>query len=274
MLSPENATRRTLFFCLFFLLAGAAGAAPKPIGIPPVKPPACNAQGKIESGPQGSLGEDCGTVAGGPCAYLDASYYPSRWLQGKDPEFPAFHPNGDFAWNGRCDLDDKGRQMVCVEGIYSGKKMGTCRACGEPGPGDNSAQFTHLGCQPKGKDCPDGSLLWPNGKCWKSSGLPTWECEADCAHHYNTEGWCSNGGAWWAWLKSVHPYAASLNPSYQKPICADAVSCTKSGLSCAAEGKACNAGNCVTECTPKVSCQKAGYPEGFQCFSGTCRLKP
>ena len=110
MLKSENATRQMLFFCLSFLLAGAAGAAPKlqkPIGIPSVKPPVCNAQGKIESGPQGSLGEDCGTVAGGPCAALDAAYYPSRWLQGKDPEFPALHPNGDFHALSNCWLTSR-----------------------------------------------------------------------------------------------------------------------------------------------------------------------
>ena len=260
MLPTENAIRRTLFFCLFFLLVGAAGAAPKPkntkpLGIPAPKP---------------------GTVAGGPCAYLDSPEYAGQ-LGGADPESPVFHPNGDFAWNGRCGTDDKQRQMVCVEGTNGPKKVGTCKICGEPGPGDNPALLTYRGCPPKGKDCPEGMLLWPNGKCWDSNrGLPSWECEADCAHHYNTEGWCSHGGAWWTWLTGVNPDVPK-NPSYSKPICAAANSCAHSGLDCAAKGQACqpDTGKCIAECSPKVTCQKAGYPEGFQCFSGdTCRLKP
>jgi len=272
---PENAVRRTLFSCLFFLLAGAAVAAPKDkIGIPPAKPPVCNAQGKIEQGPKDSAGQDCGIVAGGPCAFLDASYYASHWLQGKDPEAPVFHPNGDFAWNGRCDVDEKGRPMACV----AVSKVGTCKVCGEPGKGENPALFTYLGCPPKGKDCPEGLSLWPNGKCYDSNrGLPSWECEADCTHRYANEGWCSQGSAWWGWLKTVNDDAGKLNQTYQKPICAAFTSCTGSGLSCAAQGKACNTqtGKCVTECTTNAQCQAAGYPEGFQCFSGgTCRLKP
>ena len=266
---PENALRRTFFFCLFFLLAGAA-SADLPLG----SPPACNAQGKIEHGPKGSAGEDCGTVAGGPCADLTASYYPNRWLLGAAPEVPAFHPNGDFAWHGRCAADDKGRPMVCT----AGSQARTCKVCGEPGPGENPALFTYVGCPQKGKSCPEGLAPWPDGMCWTSkSGLPVWECEADCTHRYGKEGWCVNGSSWWSWAKTINPDVAKLNPSYPKPICAASVSCAASGLSCAAQGKACNTqtGKCVTECTKNADCQAAGYPEGFQCYSGgACRLKP
>jgi hypothetical protein len=242
MLPPRNANRRTLFFCLFFLLAGTAGAAPPPPF--PVFIPSCNAQGKIKDGPQGSAGELCGTVAGGPCANLDASYYPNLWLLKAEPNVPAFHPNGDSAWNSRCDVDlESGKQMVCDAVLYPGKKVGTCKICGDPGPKGNPALYTYLGCPPKGVSCPKGLVLRPDGKCW-GSNLPSWECEADCTQLYDKAGWCSNGSAWWTWFKGVYP--DTPQNQYSKPICAS-LSCPLSGLSCAAVGQACKNNKCVTK---------------------------
>lgn len=249
----------------------------------PATPPSCMANGKIGAGPAGSVGEDCGTVAGGPCDAINAGYYAS--VHG-EPEDPEFHPNGNNAWSTRCGDDlESGKAMVCNSTFYPGsgsKYAGTCKICGEPKDGEDPAKYTMLGCAPTGSGCPDGLDEAPDGKCWPiNTGAPAWECEADCEDIYNGYGYCVHDASWRAWAHDRFPAFNAYAQSYSKPICAEHTSCVDNGAACASQGKACNpsTGKCVSECNSDADCQAANpppaYPQDFTCrlATHTCELK-
>ncbi len=256
---------------------------------PTSEAPVCDG-GVITEGPEGSLGEACGTIPGGPCH--DIREASTAWTR-SEPEDPGFHPNGDFLWHTRCGNDlYSGRQMVCVEEFFPGagvNRTGVCKICGDEGEGGqgNASMFSTIGCKPE-TTCPEGQFLATDGRCWNiDGGVPEWECEADCEALLNDYGWCVHHGPWRSWMESHHQDFAAHPSSYSLPICAEHTSCeTKgknfSGVECAAVGKICQpeTGSCDIECTQSSDCQKQkpvpAYPAGFVCEkeSLTCRLAP
>ncbi|NJL29281.1 MAG: hypothetical protein HC897_16055, partial [Thermoanaerobaculia bacterium] len=224
----------------------------------PSKAPVCGDDGRIASGP--GQGEWCGSVVGGPCRDIRG---PAAELPGQSPEDPGYHPNGDYRWYTRCDDDPEGHAMACTEAFFPGagnNYTGVCKRCGVPGLNDDPADFTMIGCEldPTPLDeCPQGLYLQPDGRCWDiDTGVPEWECEADCAGMYNDYGWCVHHGPWRDWMSDEHPFFAQYEQTYDHPICAEHTSCPDSGVGCAAEGTACQPddGICAMECVSNADC--------------------
>lgn len=253
--------------------------------LPPSEAPRCGDNSKISKGPDGSVGEDCGTIVGGPCADMTADSYHHVLAFGTDPEDPAWHPNGDYAWSARCGHDlDTGEQLVCVEGYFPGagtNHAGVCKRCGVPGDGENPDDFTMIGCEPEGHSCPQDLFLGADGRCWDLfEGVPEWECEADCKGLYNDYGYCVHHMPWRWLMQGEHPEFYEYDQTYSEPICAEFMSCRDSGAECASQGKACapDTETCVWECWSDADCWShdppPAYPNGFHCDTDThtCRL--
>jgi len=260
----------------------------------PSHAPVCGPDGFIEVGPHDR--RECGTVAGQACADISAPYYGELWLTHADPEDRVFHPNGDFSWRNRCDFDfQTGEQLVCVQDFFPGAGLNrapVCKRIGAPPPGEDPDLYTSVGLEVGPLDtCPVGYLKDSAGRCWDAlRGQPDWECEADCEALYNGLGWCYHGQPWRMLVENLDPvfnaFPFTQAPfTYDKPICAEHVSCGTSGVRCAAQGMACDpaTGQCVAECNAGAagagSAQCAAsdpppaYPDGFACVPGTntCR---
>jgi hypothetical protein len=256
--------------------------------LPSSAAPVCGSDGEIGGGDW--QGERCGTIAGEACSDIGASYYKSMWLYGEgDPAEPEFHPNGDFSRRHRCDFDlETGLPMSCVKTQFTGagvNETGVCKICGTPGPGDDPELFTQVGCEPENGICPDGTVEWPDGRCWTmEDGLPPWMCEADCEGMYNGLGWCMHDLSWRWIAEDMSPIMAEYPSSdeefgYGDPICAERF-CEGSGMACAAQGMACRPDDdtCELECWDDADCPASdplpAYPQGFICdfATHTCRL--
>jgi len=168
--------------------------------------------------------------------------------------FPGAHPDGDQSPNLYC-IDDPEitgfNELVC-----SGANK-TCVACDE---------HKSVGCSCNIDDpdsCGGGLTCLPStaygndhsfssARCWSSlTGVPEWECQADCSSIYGQKGYCYHGSA------ELTPGKSGLT------ICAT----TECELACADSGLACNSdtNQCETECFSSDDCLARGYPDSFQC---------
>jgi hypothetical protein len=251
--------------------------------LPSSDAPSCGNDGRIPDGPY--AGEPCGTIAGGACADIAAGYYPYMWLYGQDyPEDQELHPNGDFSRHHRCAYDlETGGEMTCVRSTFLGagvNETGVCKICGTPPANADPNDYTMVGCRSE-STCPDGTDLWPDGRCWPSlGGLPEWMCEADCEHLYNGNGWCMHDISWRLMAEDLNPIMNEYSDTdYGHPICAERF-CEGSGMACAGQGMACRPDEdvCEWECLSDADCQASdplpAYPQGFVCDPDTftCRL--
>lgn len=92
-----------------------------------------------------------------------------------------------------------------------------------------------------------------SGRCWPSdTGVPSWECQADCSLIYGPTGYCHHGALPWEGAGT--------------PICANST-CDVGGIDCAEQGLACNVdtNECEPECASSADCTARGYPDNFQC---------
>lgn len=220
---------------------------------PPVEPPTeC---------PEGG----CGTEVGGLCLMVGENPNGSQ-VGGAAPAdrvlFPGSHPDGDQSVSLYC-IDDP--DVTGVDELVCSGDNETCLSCDDtPGPGCT--------CDPDVPDsCGGGDLAcvatagygndqsFSSGRCWPAAtGVPSWECQADCSLPYGQNGYCHHGALSWEGAGT--------------PICANAL-CNVGGVDCAEQGLACNvdSGECEPECTSSEQCTERGYPDTFQCDTDTQR---